>query len=977
MADWQKVREVFDTALRQESTEREGFIKEACGENKDLLREVQSLISSLAKSDNFLEAPVFVHVADIIECDTRSLEKGTRFGHYEIIKQIGSGGMGEVYLAQDLKLGRRIAIKTLNEEFREDGSSLIRFVGEAKAASALNHPNILVIHEIGESEDAHYIVSEFIEGRTLREICSQSQMSLGEVLDVSIQIADALSVAHGASLVHRDIKPENVMVRPDGYVKVLDFGLAKLVEQRNKPVLGFDAVTVRQNRTGKGLILGTVNYMSPEQAKGEELDERTDIFSTGTLIYEMIGGKTPFVGDSMAETFANLITAEPEPLSRLASNVPAELQRIVYKTLQKNRNKRYQTMKGLLADLKRLRESLTFDQLERSHFPRNYSSKTSRATTEGATLQTAATSRGFSPHIEQHKLLAAFAVVVFLASGILLPLWYERTKHNELAAPILSAPFTSEKLSNNGKIVHAVVSSDGKNVVYTNGIKGKQGVWLRQLESANNVELIPPSDVVYGGLALSPDDKFLYFHRRSKSLEQNGIYRVSIAGGIPTPVINDVEGWMSFSADGEKISFVRCEHRREENCALWIADAWDGKHARKLVSRPSPFRIADNKISPDGKWVAFAVGQSENSTNAFGLVEVNIESGAERELTAQKFFNIKRLTWLPNQSGLLFTAALLPDRTVRIWQLSTVTSEASPVTKNSVNYLALSLNKDASVMVCTETKEDFRLRLLTTENPAADRVVVDATKVTFAPDSRLIFASTMLGSNREIWSVNADGSGQRQLTTDAADDSVPVSSPDNNLIFFFSNRTGEAHVWQMNADGSNQIQITRKEGGYPLLVSPDGYWLYYIHSLRRNIWRVPVKGGDEQLVLDQRKNYIALSPDGLQAAFSEEQGEATILMIVSLTDGRVIKTLRFAESKGHVTHIAWLPDGKKLAYIVTNNEYENSTLWRQPLNGEKAQQITALGNEQIRSFAVAPDGRSFAIAQGGWRHDAVLLRGLK
>ena len=393
--NWQKVREVFDATLRQEPEDRQTYLNEACGDDQDLLAEVESLFSSFDKSGDFMETPAAAQVADIIDSDTQRLETGTRFGHYEIISQIGIGGMGEVYLAKDQKLDRRVAIKILNEKFSQDEANLKRFVREAKAASALNHPNILVIHEIGESEDKHYIVSEFIEGRTLREVLTQSQMSLGEVLDVSIQIAGALSAAHGAHLVHRDIKPENVMVRPDGYVKVLDFGLAKLVEQENKSFLGFEESIAAKGQTAKGVILGTVSYMSPEQAKGEQVDERTDIFSLGVVISEMITGRTPFAGDSMAETFANLINAEPQPLSRSAESVPDELLRIVAKTLRKNKDERYQTMKDLLVDLKEL-----------------------KVAPDDVGKQTVQTQNSLGEKIGQNKSLAAFALVSVLFGAI-------------------------------------------------------------------------------------------------------------------------------------------------------------------------------------------------------------------------------------------------------------------------------------------------------------------------------------------------------------------------------------------------------------------------------------------------------------------------------------------------------------------------------------------------------------------------------
>ncbi len=352
---WQKVKKIFDNALQQKPENRLDYVKTACGNDKNLLNEIESLLASLGKADDFLENPAIEEVADVIENEAKKLEPGKSFGHYEIIKQIGAGGMGEVYLAKDKKLDRQVAVKILNEKFSQHESNLQRFVQEAKAASSLNHPNILVIHEIGETDNTHFIVSEYIEGKTLRQIIKSSELNLNEILDISIQIANALSTAHQAHIVHRDIKPENIIIRPDGYAKILDFGLAKLVEQK---IIGLDEETIKQNETAKGIILGTVNYMSPEQAKGEKVDERTDIFSFGEVIYEMIAGKTPFQGDSISETFANLIKAEPQPLLRFTANVPIELELIVFKMLKKKKDERYQTVKDLLVDLKALKENL-------------------------------------------------------------------------------------------------------------------------------------------------------------------------------------------------------------------------------------------------------------------------------------------------------------------------------------------------------------------------------------------------------------------------------------------------------------------------------------------------------------------------------------------------------------------------------------------------------------------------------------------
>ncbi len=423
MADdnWQKIKEIFDSAVHRQPEERQNYLAEVCGDDKTLRAEVESLLSLLDNVGNFMETPAVAKVAKVIAAEARKIETGKCFGNYEIIKQIGAGGMGEVYLAQDKKLDRQVAIKILNQKFARHQSNLNRFIQEAKAASALNHPNILVIHEIGESGDTNYIVSEFIEGETLREHFGKSPLKLAEVLDISVQIVDALVAAHKAHIIHRDIKPENIIVRPDGYVKILDFGLAKLVEPKNKSLIGLEDETAKQNNTAKGMILGTVNYMSPEQAKGERVDERTDIFSLGVMIYEMLTGSTPFAGDSMSETFANLIKAEPQPLSRYSSNVPDELERIVSKMLRKHKDARYQTMKGLSGDLKELKENLSFaEKLERSAPPEKIGAA---ETANIAERQTAKHDGRFRRLLSTRRGTIYVAVLTVLMLGALAFVW--------------------------------------------------------------------------------------------------------------------------------------------------------------------------------------------------------------------------------------------------------------------------------------------------------------------------------------------------------------------------------------------------------------------------------------------------------------------------------------------------------------------------------------------------------------------------
>jgi len=414
---WQQVSQLFQSALEREPHERTFYLQDACGADDALRRQVESLLAAHNKADDddFINAPAVERAAPLL-MEEEALA-GASVGHYKILRRLGAGGMGEVYLATDTTLGRPVALKILLAETAHDQDRIRRFVQEAKSASALNHPNILTVYEVGNFEGSRFIVTEFIKGKTLRERLSGEPPVLRDTLDVALQVAAALNAAHEAGIIHRDIKPENIMMRDDGLVKVLDFGLAKLTEKSNE-VVEAEAETRALVRTAPGMIMGTVAYMSPEQARGAQVDARTDIFSFGVVLYEMLAGQQPFAGETMSDTMAAILKSEPAPLSQYVSDIPNELERIVGRALRKNPDERYQHIKDLLIDLRDLKQELEFTaKLERTTAPPKATADKTTAVTNIQTAPTSWSAEYLAGEIKNHQL-AAVAALLVLTFGI-------------------------------------------------------------------------------------------------------------------------------------------------------------------------------------------------------------------------------------------------------------------------------------------------------------------------------------------------------------------------------------------------------------------------------------------------------------------------------------------------------------------------------------------------------------------------------
>jgi eukaryotic-like serine/threonine-protein kinase len=982
MADeqWQKVRQIFDSALHRRPEERRRFVNEACGEDKILLVEVESLLSSLDNADSFMETPAVAEVADVIEAETKRLKTGKRFGHYEIIKPIGIGGMGEVYLAKDKKLDRQVAVKILNEKLSGHESNLQRFISEAKAASALNHPNILTVYEFGEAEDAYFIASEYVEGKTLRGIINESRLSLSELLDISIQIAGALSTAHNARLIHRDIKPENVMIRPDGYVKILDFGLAKLIQPK-QAIIGFEAESAIQNETAKGLIMGTVNYMSPEQAKGEKVDERTDIFSFGAVIYEMIAGRTPFAGNSMSETFANLINQEPQSLSRFAANVPDELQRIVSRMLSKNKDERYQTMKEVLTDLKGLLEKLR-SQGKLEHFPvpeiENRTGKLVVST--GAAKEF--TSRELTGWSAKLKLAPTNQVIesrpkyrAFIAVGLILAValatagygLYRYLSGNK--APLVFQEGRVRRLTSTGRVKTTAISPDGNFTIYAQEEHaGQQSLWMQHLGSESNVQIVPPSDIEYRVLNITPDGNSIYYLD-----EKQSVYQIPVLGGTAKKIAEGLLHYsgIGFSPDGKQFTFVR--RFEKDASALFIINT-DGTNEQKLISIEEPRRLSvDPTWSPDGKIIACPI----LIDGLFNILAVQLADGKTALISPKGWSAIRKLAWLPDSNSLIFIGTAKANFH-QLFQISYPGGEARQITSDLYNYDDFSLSFDGRSLAAVKVEQTAHLWTMPSNDVARAREITSGFEkfdgiysLDWMSESKILYTSSP-SEDISIWTIEVNGENPKLLK----DGHYPTVSPDNRFLVYRERIGSELALLRMDlSDGSEKL-LTKGMIHYPTF-SPDGKWLVFTNYKDRvALWKVPVEGGAPTQILVENALCSAVSPDGKTIAFVlRKGGNANRIALVSFDGGEIIKTFDAKLETNPFSNnqnLQWTQDGRAIYYIALNNGVSN--IWRQPIDGSPPVQVTKFEAGRIFNFAYSPSGKQLALSRGSLNSDVFLIK---
>ena len=977
---WQRVKNLFNAAVDLPMAERETFLSDACAEDYDLRSEVESLIASHEKDGSFIDSPAYEAAAELIMDDKAELKPGQKIGSYEIVSFITRGGMGEVYLAQDRRLSRKVALKVLPVSFTKDDDRLRRFEQEARAASALNHPNIITIYEILKASSTHVIATEFVEGETLRRRLSHTTLSLNQSLQIAIQIADALAAAHAAGIIHRDIKPENIMLRPDGYVKVLDFGLAKLAEQ-TPSVVAAEAPT-RQVRTGSGMVLGTAGYMSPEQARGKIVDGRSDIFSLGAVIYEMTTGRKPFDGETPSDILAAILKTDPPPISHFAPDTPAELTRIVAKTLRKDREERYQVVKDLLLDLKSLAQDLEFQQrLKQASAPaavakptgseeKLFRSTDAVRTGEMAGSPTTVSKSALSSIVKARRWPTFVLVALVLIGGSfgLYKLLIKKSGTN-VGAPPPVAGNIARITAWSGLDTQPTLSPDGNSVAYSSNHNGSFEIYIKQLTPGGREIQLTSDGQENFQPAWSPDGQRLVYY----SKKRGGIWLVPTLGGAARQLMEFGSG-AKWSHDGAQIAFQSDSNPdlgsgNVGSSTIWIAPIQGGA-PRQITKVGSPEGGHVSPVwSPDDKRIVFL---NLNFSSQL-LWSISVNGGDPKQITTNETGKAGYPVFSPDGHGLYFTTGpvaswlpISPESGGPIGGPVKLTDVGASV----ISGLSLSADgKKLAYSVQTQTSNIWSVPISAKTNEATgspqaftNQTGARNNQPAFSPDGhKLAFMEYLRGGGADIWVADADGKNPVQVTANPRN-LVPNWFPDGDQIAFVSSRDGHWNVWATSLKSRREFLLfdLGRDIQYARL-SPDGKQIAFNLSDKGviNLWTVPVSGGQpKQLTFDKElAGFPAWSPDGKFLAYQMKRGDDIYLMIMPGDGG---ESVQLTSGRGRSWPYSFSPDGDKIVFAGDRDGVWN--VWWASRSTKTQKQLTnyTKPNAFVRYPAWSPLGNQIA-----------------